>query len=825
MKKQLVRSKFSTLIAIGIALCIIPTLFFGCEIPLTTPPADAPAVAGYGNVTINFAGGAARTVFPAQVFDNYSYRFTKSGGSAQTMTPGPDSKFTLETGQWTVEVKAYAGTVDETNLAATGTAQFTVNHNAETQVTVYLTGITENGSGTFKYRIQYPITAAVTDITMEKLSESDSGLTVDLSASPVLESGAMMIAKTVNAVSAGFYLVSVRLAIGDTVAGRNEVVHIYNNLTSEFGTETEPIVFTVADFAHPGAPAAPARPTATVAPEQFTVTWTTVPNATAYEVWYGTANYSEDVNTTKFGDDVTTGTSAVITGLTNSTTYYVWVKAKNGVGTSAFSESRNGTPSSSNIMPSTPATPTISAGDRQLTVSWTPLSYAVAYEVWYGTLNDSAAATQFGGDITTGTFAVITGLDNGTTYYVWIKAKRKSDGLTTRFNTTAASGIPTAGPVVPAAPTVTQIGNQLRLAVSWAPVGGATSYKVVYNTANNTTSGAKEIDTISGTAGTITGAKEISETLDNRVYYVFVKAINDLGESAYGPAGIGIFPPPTAPTVTPYTAEGVYAAWTVVPGANAYEVYYNTTDTTEDATKWSANPTTAGVAITGLTAGTRYYVWVKARFNTGPIISGFSPSGSGTVPVQLEDPTVAPVVTPGVRQLALSWTPVTGATSYEVWYGTSSDSNNAVKFGDTPFTTAAITKLADAVNYYVWIKAKNVVGTTGFSPSASGTTQTPSDISVDRGTVTVKDSGGAVVTGITLFKSGSGATPQTITLSVDGTFTNGQWYVDGISAGGSATLTLDADTYTATVHSVSFAGWRNGVYVSSTPIPFTAYEF
>jgi hypothetical protein len=347
---------------------------------------------------------------------------------------------------------------------------------------------------------------------------------------------------------------------------------------------------------------------------------------------------------------------------------------------------------------------------------------------------------------------------------------------------------------------------------------------VVYNTANNTTSGIKDIDTISGTTGTITGVQEPSETLANRVYYVFVKAINDLGESAYSPAGIGIFPPPTAPTVAAYAANQLHVTWTAVPGANAYEVYYNTTNTTDGATQWTANPTATNVAITGLIVDTTYYVWVKARFNNPLTISGFSPAGSGTVPIKPAAPVAAPTVTPGVRQLALSWTPVTGTTSYEVWYGTSSDSNAAVKFGDTPLTTAVITKLADVTSYYVWIKAKNIDGASGFSPAASGTTQAPSDISIDRGTVIVKDSGGAAVTGITLFKSTSGASPQTITLSVDGTFANGQWYVDGVGKGGNATLSLDADDYTATVHSVSFAGWRNGVYVSSTPIPFTVYD-
>jgi hypothetical protein len=822
MKKLLSRSKVSIFIAMGAALCLLPTLFFGCASPLNAPQENAPAPAGYGSVTVNFAGGAARTVLPARVFDNYSYSFTKSGGSARKMLPRPDGKFTLETGQWTVEVKAYTGAADEENLAATGTAQFIVNYNEETSITVYLTGRTESGSGTFKYRIQYPAAAAITSITMEKLklSASDADLTLDLSTLPVLETGAMVMTKTVDSVSAGFYLLRVRLAIGGTVAGRDEVVHIYNSLSSEFGTEVEPVVFNMTEFAHPGAPSAPATPTAAAADSQLTVSWAAVAYATAYEVWYGTANNSAAAG--QFGGDVTTGTSVVITGLTNGTTYYVWVKAKNGVGPSAFSSSRSGSPTSSATAPPAPGTPAITVGDRQLTVSWTPVARATAYEVWYGTVNNTASATQFGADITSGASAVITGLDNGTTYYVWVRAKNNS-GLTSNFNTTAASGVPTAGPVVPAAPTATQIGDQLQLAVSWTPVGGATSYRVVYNTANNTT-GAKEIDTISGTTGTITGAREASGTLENRLYYVFVKAINDLGESAYGPAGIGIFPPPAAPTVTPYSATGLYAAWAVVPGASAYEVYYNTADTTEGASQWSTNPAAAGVALTGLSAGETYYVWVKARFNTGPVISNFSPAGSGTVPITPAAPAAAPAVTPGVRQLALSWTAVTGATAYEVWYGTSNDSNDAVKFGDTPLATAVITNLADTVSYYVWIKAKNVAGTSGFGPVASAATRAPSVISI-RGTVTVKDSGGSAVTSFTLFKSSGGGTPQTIVLSVEGTFTNGQWYVDGAGKGGGSSLSLDADDYTATVHSVSFTGWRDGVYMSSTPILFIVYGF
>jgi len=89
------------------------------------------------------------------------------------------------------------------------------------------------------------------------------------------------------------------------------------------------------------APAAPATVNVTGGDEQLSVTWTAATDATAYEVWYGTTTDSAAAE--KFGDDVTV-TNATITGLTNGTTYYVWVKAKNSHGTSDFSSSANGVP-------------------------------------------------------------------------------------------------------------------------------------------------------------------------------------------------------------------------------------------------------------------------------------------------------------------------------------------------------------------------------------------------------------------------------------------------------------------------------------------------
>jgi formylglycine-generating enzyme required for sulfatase activity len=73
-------------------------------------------------------------------------------------------------------------------------------------------------------------------------------------------------------------------------------------------------------------------------------------------------------------------------------------------------------------VPSTPASPSVVRGDRHLKLSWPPAEGAAGYELWVGTTDDTGGAVKYGNDIT-GTAADITGLTNGTIYYVRLKAK------------------------------------------------------------------------------------------------------------------------------------------------------------------------------------------------------------------------------------------------------------------------------------------------------------------------------------------------------------------------------------------------------------------
>jgi hypothetical protein len=78
----------------------------------------------------------------------------------------------------------------------------------------------------------------------------------------------------------------------------------------------------------------------TANPGELTVSWTASAGASAYEIWYHTENNSAGAAQSP---DVS-GTSKTLTGLTNGTVYYIWVRAKNAMGTGNFSGSVTGTP-------------------------------------------------------------------------------------------------------------------------------------------------------------------------------------------------------------------------------------------------------------------------------------------------------------------------------------------------------------------------------------------------------------------------------------------------------------------------------------------------
>jgi len=271
----------------------------------------------------------------------------------------------------------------------------------------------------------------------------------------------------------------------------------------------------------------------------------------------------------------------------------------------------------------------------------------------------------------------------------------------------------------PDEPIVTPADSQLT--VDWDAVDGAVSYEVWI-------SESEDVETAEQYGCDITDATSviITELSNGKPYYIWIKAKNanetsEFSEPASGTPFEPIGPPaaPQQPDLTPANRQ-IAAEWGAVTGATSYEVWINTTDNSATSAKYGTDVNEISATITSLTNGTLYYVWIAAKNSVGT--STFSPAASGTPVAPPVAPNKPPVLTSDNGQLIVKWDEVPGAVSYEVWKSTTDNSGTAEQYGgDIDGTSTIITNLVNGTVYYIWIKAKNIGGTSPFSPMASGT--------------------------------------------------------------------------------------------------------
>ena len=188
--------------------------------------------------------------------------------------------------------------------------------------------------------------------------------------------------------------------------------------------------------------------TAVAGDGEVSLSWQAVNNVTGYTVKYGTAKgsltQSVAVSTNK----------ATVSGLKNNQTYYFQVMATNGDWTGVPSEVISAVPQPASA-PGAPSNLVVEKADTALRLSWGSTKDATYYQVYYR-VQGEAEFQAWGGNITA-TNAVITGLTNGATYEVAVKAGN-SKGLGPY--SAIATGTPNKeGFDLPALPTDGRIDN------------------------------------------------------------------------------------------------------------------------------------------------------------------------------------------------------------------------------------------------------------------------------------------------------------------------------------------------------------------------------
>jgi titin len=476
-----------------------------------------------------------------------------------------------------------------------------------------------------------------------------------------------------------------------------------------------------------GAPGAPTNVTGVAQDGAVALGWnaplsTGGSDITDYVVQYAPA--SSPTSWTTFSDGVGTGTSTVVTGLTDGTAYVFQVSAVNSFGTGDPSgASASISPSAP---PSAPVISTVTPGDGTLSVAFpAPASGSPIVNYQYQVNGD-------GNWISAGTATspvLVTGLVNGTSYSVQVRA-------VSAIGAGAASAPASGSPVAPpGAPTITSVSTGIGSAsVSFTPgyLGGGTATDYQYQL-----NGGAWV-----AAGTTASPIAVTGLANGTQYTIKLRAVSPSGTGAASQGSTVTTPDvPGAPSVSSVsTSDGSLAInFTAGSSGGATVTKYQYQLTTNGP--WVDAPTMASpILVGGLDNGTTYNVSVRA---VNAIGAGAASAPRAATPAAVPSaPTIVGDTVAGSNsQLSAAFTPPAsngGAAITSYQYSTDGGATWRTRDAGTTASPLVIstlssdgtTPLENGVTYYVELRAVNSVGAGQASAVATGIAATTPDAPV-----------------------------------------------------------------------------------------------
>ena len=467
-----------------------------------------------------------------------------------------------------------------------------------------------------------------------------------------------------------------------------------------------------------GAPSAPSALSSSVSGTTATISFTAGANGGSAITNY---QYSTDGGSTfsAFSPAVTTS-PVTISGLSNGSTYSIILKAVNVAGNSPSSAALSVfVPAAA---PSAPSALSSSVSGSTATISFTPGSNGGGAITNYQYSTDGGSTFSAFSPAVTASPVTITGLSNGSTYSVMLKAVNSAgvSPSSSAVSVSIAAGVPSA----PSALSSSVSGTTATISFTAGANGGSALTNYQYSTDGGSTF-------TSFSPAVTSSPVTISGLTYGTTYFIMLNAVNSAGNSTSSSALSVAVPTvvpfePTALSAGSITSNSAVISFSAgANGGSALTNYQYSTNGGTSFTSFSPATTSSPVTISGLSGGTTYSVVLRAVNANG--------NGASSSSVSVTTSNVAPSA-----PTALSSSEV-GTTSAKISFTAGSNGGSSItnyKYstnGGTSFTAfspavtaspVTITGLTSNTTYSVVIKAVNSVGDGSSSAALSVKTST-----------------------------------------------------------------------------------------------------
>ncbi|MHB8736964.1 MAG: fibronectin type III domain-containing protein [Candidatus Dormibacteria bacterium] len=691
-------------------------------------------------ITATYAGGNAPvegpvSAAPQACVPNAPSVTLSAGDGAVTLTITPDTH-AGRVANYTVAYGTRSGnyTVTDSGITATtGNTTFTVS--GLTDGTTYYLAVYANGDGGTS-----PASAEVSGTPLDA-SAAPAGLGVTLTAGATTAGASVAWTNVTGTTGTGSTFTYNLTRTGSDSSSKN-----YTGVVSPFtdtNTLANGVTYTysvTAVNAHGLSSAASSTTTTPLsAPTGLTgsaptgtkvnLAWTAVTGATSYSVTRGT------------GTPVTvTSPSYSDTTVANGSSYTYSVVAVNAGAQSLAATVNVSTPSPVGA----PTSVTATIGNGTVTLTWGAVTNATGYEVDYGTTT-LVKDSNYNGTATTDT---ISGLTNGATYTFNVYTLSAGGRSGTPASTTAT---PVSAPTVPGVPVVTVTAGSTTgtAALTWtAPTCTTCGTTFTYNVVRTATGQATK-----NYRGLTSASLNDTNALRNGVTYTYsVTALNAGGTSPAAAIAVTPLSAPSGVSAQPTSGSSVTVSWSAVTGATSYSV------TSAQATGSPFSTATNSALITNLVAGHSYTFNVQAIDATATSL--LSQAASATPPTAPGSTVVT--ATAGDGTASISWTAVSGASSYTVKFGPS----NGLLAPDANYhggTTDTFSGLTDGYQYAFTV-TPNGIGGSGSTATATATPiQAPQGLlaSVSGGNISLNWQAPVTANAYNVFRTGGSFTQRT----------------------------------------------------------------